>query len=83
MSDTSVSDVEGSMDYIRAHRASEAAFDFVIGGPPRTGSEYAELEEAGVTWYLGGPPMEGEDLAKTLEWVAAGPSAYQSPEPGA
>ena len=68
--------VEETLSYIRAKGGSEVPFDFVIGGPPKTGGEFEALEQAGVTWYLGGP-AEGEDPDQTLEWVAVGPSAYR------
>ncbi len=72
-----VDDVVGVKTYVERHREGPGGFDYVIAGPPRTGREYAALEDAGVSWYVCGPNPEGEPLARTRDWVSGGPAAYR------
>jgi alkanesulfonate monooxygenase SsuD/methylene tetrahydromethanopterin reductase-like flavin-dependent oxidoreductase (luciferase family) len=78
MADVGPDDVLETRAYIEECRSATGAYDFVIGGPPRSDAEFAALAEAGVTWYLAGPPMEGESLAISLAWIERGPEAYRA-----
>lgn len=58
--------------YVEQHRASEGAFDVVIGGPPLSAEQYAAYSAAGATWYQLGPD-EGEDGEAFRARVRRGP----------
>lgn len=65
-------DVRVMLAYIRQHRATNAPFEMVLGGPPLDPAQYAAYADAGVTWYQDGFLWE-DSVEMVREHIRRGP----------